>query len=180
MNPTEQLKKEHKAIKLMLNILAKICEKADPSPEHLDRILEFIKVFVDQCHHGKEEDPLFPTMEEAGTPRERGPIGVMLTEHNMGRDLIKNMNEAVVKYKAGDDKAVSKIVEHARGYITLLTEHIEKEDSVLFPMADRNLSEENQKKLLEEFEKLEHDKIGVGKHEELHDLLHYLKEVYLH
>ena len=183
MKPTEQLRKEHKAIKLMLDILEKVCERLESgqkvNPEHLDRILEFIKVFADKCHHGKEEDLLFPAMEEAGTPRERGPIGVMLTEHNMGRDYVNGMSEAVAKFKAGDEKALSEIVEYARNYITLLTQHIEKEDNILFPMADMHLSEEKQEELLEKFEIVEQEKIGVGKHDEFHKLLNRLKTVYL-
>jgi len=63
MTPTEQLKEEHEAIKLMLRILDKVCDKLESgeevNPEHLDQILEFIKVFADKCHHGKEEDLLF-------------------------------------------------------------------------------------------------------------------------
>lgn len=167
----------------MLRILKKVCDRLESgdevNPEHLDQILNFIKVFADQCHHGKEEDLLFPAMEEAGIPREGGPIGVMLTEHDMGRGYVKSMNEAVSKYKAGNHKVSSTIVENAESYIELLTPHIEKEDNILYAMADMHLSEKKQEELLEGFEKVESEKIGIGKHEEFHKLLHHLKEVYL-
>jgi hemerythrin-like domain-containing protein len=183
MKPTEQLKEEHQLIKLMLRIAEKVCEKLESGeevdPEHLERIVEFIRVFADKCHHGKEEDLLFAAMEEVGIPRKGGPIGVMLTEHDMGRGYVKGMSEAIAKYKAGDRKASSAIVENARNYIALLTQHIDKEDNVLYPMADMHLSEERQKELLEEFEVVEREKIGVGKHEQFHKLLEHLKQVYL-
>lgn len=183
MSPTEQLKEEHEAIKLMLKILEKVCEKLESkeevNPEHLERIVEFIKVFADKCHHGKEEDLLFPAMEEAGIPKEGGPIGVMLTEHNMGRDYVKGMNEAVAKYKTGDRTVSPKIVENARNYIRLLTPHINKEDNILYQMADMRLSKEKQEELLEEFERVESEIIGADKHEEFHQLLRNLKQVYL-
>jgi hemerythrin-like domain-containing protein len=183
MRPTEQLKEEHKAIKLMLQILEKVCEKLESNekvnPEHLEKIVEFIKVFADKCHHGKEEDLLFPAMEEAGIPKEGGPIGVMLVEHNLGRDYVKGMTQAVAKYKTGDGTVSPKIVENARNYIKLLIPHINKEDNILYLMADMRLSKDKQQELLEEFEKVEHEIIGAGKHEEFHQLLHDLKQVYL-
>lgn len=182
MKPTVQLKEEHQAIKLMLRITEKVCEKLESgeevSPEHLEQIVEFIKVFADKCHHGKEEDLLFTAMEEAGIPKEGGPIGVMLTEHDVGRGYVRGMSEAIARYKAGGRRASSAIAQNARKYIALLTQHIDKEDNILYPMADMHLSKEKQKELLEEFELVEREKIGVGKHEEFHELLDHLKAVY--
>src|SRR5512137_1052010 len=106
MKPTEQLKEEHREIELMLKILEKACKKLESgekvSPEHLEKIVEFIRVFVDKCHHAKEEDQLFPAMEEAGIPKQGGPIGVMLLEHDMGRESVREMSEVLRKYKSGD------------------------------------------------------------------------------
>ena len=80
MKPTEELKAEHKGILRMLRILDAVCERLDRGqevdPKDLDDIVEFIRVFADKCHHGKEEDLLFPAMErEAGLSRQRGPLG---------------------------------------------------------------------------------------------------------
>jgi hemerythrin-like domain-containing protein len=95
MKPTEALKKEHQAIKLMLKILDKVCDKLEAkkavNQEDLNSIVEFIRTFADKCHHGKEEQRLFPMMEKYGIPREGGPIGVMIEEHKLGRNYIKNM-----------------------------------------------------------------------------------------
>lgn len=183
MKATEQLKAEHEGIKLMLKILDKICDKLksaqELNQEHFARILEFLKVFADKCHHGKEEELLFPAMEETGVSKEGGPIAVMLSEHNQGRGHIKGMSEAFERFKKGDCKASSRIIENGGDYIALLTQHIDKENNILFPMADKRLSETEQDKLAEEFEKLEIERIGAGKHEEFHALLHHLKETYL-
>lgn len=183
MKPTEQLKNEHEAIKLMMAVLEKICLKIESKEnvpaEHLERIVEFIKVFADKCHHAKEEDLLFVAIEEAGIPREGGPTGVMLMEHDMGRGYVKELAEAIEKYKTGDIDASSKIIESARNYINLLTPHIDKENNILYEIADAHLSEEKQKELLEKFETLEKEKIGLGKHEEFHKLLDNLRGIYI-
>ncbi len=182
MTATGQLKDEHEGITLLLRILERVCVKLERKEEvdtiHLEQMLEFIRVFADKCHHGKEEDLLFPELEKSGIPKEPGPIGVMLTEHNRGRAHVRVMNQAVARYKKeGGD--MSDFVENARNYITLLTQHIQKENNVLFPMGDRVLSKEKQDKLLIGFEKLEQERIGEGTHERFHQLLHHLQEVYL-
>lgn len=183
MKPTEVLKEEHRAIELALKILEKICDRLENGEkvdvEHLEKILEFIRIFVDKCHHGKEEDLLFPAMEEAGIHKEGGPIGVMLSEHNIGRDYVKKFCEVLREYSKGEPGAINKITENARGYTQLLKEHIYKEDNILYPMADAHLTEERQKELVDGFEKVEEERIGKGKHEEFHKLLHHFEEIYL-
>lgn len=183
MIPTEELKQEHEGILLMLRVLDRVAakiesgEKADA--DHLEKMVEFLRVFADRCHHGKEEDLLFPEMEKSGIPKERGPIGVMLMEHEEGRGFIRKMGEAAGKIKKGDPSARAEFARNARGYVALLRQHIEKENNILFPMGDRVLPREKQDQLVEGFETLEREKIGAGTHEEFHNLLHQLQELYL-
>ena len=183
MKPTEQLKAEHEGIKLMLKILDKVCGKLksaqELNQEHFSKMLEFLRVFVDKCHHGREEDLLMPAMVEAGVPKDKGAIKFTLMEHKEGRGYVLGMSEAFDKLKNGDPKASGKIAENGNNYIDLIIKHIDKEESILFPLADKVLSQEKQNGLEEGFEKLEVERIGVGKHEEFHQLLHQLKEIYL-
>ena len=182
MKPTDELKKEHQAIRLMLRILDQVCrrlearEKVDPA--QLERIVEFIQVFADRCHHGKEEDLLFKAMVDAGFPQEGGPIAVMMHEHGLGREYAKGLTDAVRKYRT-DPSAAGRIVQNARNYILLLGQHIDKEDNILYPMADQHLSPAKQEELLRQFEDLEQQRIGPGKHEEFHRLLEQLRREYL-
>ncbi|MCH7494988.1 MAG: hemerythrin domain-containing protein [Candidatus Marinimicrobia bacterium] len=183
MKPTDILIKEHDAILVMLNILEKVCLRLDTGESvketDLENIVEFFKVFADKCHHGKEEDILFPALEEYGIPNEGGPIGVMLSEHVIGRDNVKGMNEAIADYKEGKESASKEFVRYARNYIALLTEHIDKENNILFKMADIHIPEERQQSLLVDFERAEEEKIGPGVHEKFHRLLEELSGVYL-
>ncbi len=183
MKATEVLKEEHKIIKKMLKILGRVCEKLEKNEsvnlEHLENILDFIKTFADKCHHGKEEDLLFLAMEEAGIPKEGGPIGVMLYEHEIGREYVRNMADGISRYKNGDKGSIPQIIENARNYIRLLKDHIDKEDNILYVMADRHLSDKKQKELVEEFERVEREKIGKGVHEKYHDLVEELEKIYI-
>ncbi len=182
MRPTDILKTEHDAIQTMLKITETVCSKLESqepvNPEHLKQIVEFIQVFADRCHHGKEEDLLFKALEAVGVPKEGGPIGVMLMEHDMGRRYVKKMSEAATAYGKGSREAAKQFIDNARNYVILLSQHIFKENNVLFPLADRLLPEETQDKLVEQFEVVEREKIGAGQHEQLHKLLDELKKIY--
>jgi len=183
MKATQQLKDEHEGIKLMLNIMEAISNNLDQGKElninHFGKILDFIKGFADKCHHGKEEDILFPDLIHHGLSKEGGPISVMLHEHQLGRDHIKALSSAFNEFKDGNKRSINDIISSSRSYVELLRNHIEKENNILFMMADRVLDEKEQGKVFDDFEKLEIKKIGPGKHEEYHKLLKELKTIYL-
>ncbi|HPF84238.1 MAG TPA: hemerythrin domain-containing protein [Aminivibrio sp.] len=182
MKSTDELRNEHRGIEVMLDILDGAAEKlsggAPADFGHLDGMMEFLSVFADTCHHGKEEDFLFPGLEAAGIPNEGGPIGVMLGEHRKGREHIAGMKRGITAMKAGDRGGVSMFAENAAGYTALLRQHIQKEDNVLFVMAEQRLDAAKDEELFREFEKLEEERIGKGKHDEFHALLDRLQKIY--
>jgi len=177
MKSTDVLKEEHEVIRKMLQILSNVCEKLEKKEnveiEDLKLIIEFIRNFADKCHHGKEEDRLFPMMEEFGVPKEGAPIGVMLQEHELGRSYVINMAASLEK------KDFSKFVENVKNYIELLDPHIEKENTILYMIADMHIPEDKQKELLKEFEKFEKEVIGKGEHKKFHKIVENLKRKYL-
>jgi hemerythrin-like domain-containing protein len=169
---TQTLRKEHEVILRMIDATeqtARQLEQGELVPaEVLENLQEFFQLFADRCHHGKEEDLLFPLLEQKGMPRIGGPVGVMLMEHEEGRRLIRAMANAAQAYAAGNTAAGKPWAEAARNYATLLRQHIMKENEVLFVMAERLLSEDEQRQLSEAFEQMEDKKMGVGTHQRLH------------
>jgi hemerythrin-like domain-containing protein len=97
----------------------------------------------------------------------------------MGRNYVKAMSQAHAAYLAEDGSSSKDIARNARSYIALMKDHIEKENGVLFVTADSRLSEKTLNRLFEGFEKIEAERIGVGRHEEFHDLLEKLSGIYL-
>ncbi len=182
MKATRELKDEHGGIKVMLAILGKVCDRIeagkDVDPEHVGEILEFLKVFVDKCHHAKEEDHLFPALEKAGVPREGGPVGMMLLEHEAGRGFIRGMAQAAEGMAKGDRGAAKRFAANARSYAELLLQHIEKEDNVLYPIAERRLPAGADGALSAAFERVEEERVGHGRHEEFHKMMDRLRSVY--
>lgn len=183
MKATQQLMDEHRGIEQMLRILEAVSSRLDAGEQvdqkDLEGMVEFIQVFADRCHHGKEEDLLFGAMNRKGIPSESGPIAVMLHEHGEGRSYVKGLADAVAAYGRGDKSAAAKISSNARGYIALLRQHIGKEDNILYPIADSRFSAEEDSALLEAFDKLENERIGPGRHEAFHAMLDSLTSKYL-
>jgi hemerythrin-like domain-containing protein len=183
MKPTRELSHEHEAIKVMLRIMGGACDRIEAAnavdPDHLDRMVEFVQIFADKCHHAKEEDRLFPAMAEAGIPVQGGPIGVMLLEHAKGREYVRAVKAAIPGYRAKDKAAARQVIANARGYAALLGPHIDKEDRILYPMADQVLTEAKQKELEKEFARIEEEIVGRGVHERFHALLEELSAIYL-
>ena len=184
MNAIDDLINEHEAVRLTLRVLKSISQEIAKSgkisnPEHLDQLFDFFSTFVDRCHHSKEEEQLFPALEEVGVSREGGPVGVMLKEHQRGRDLVAEMKTALAQYRSGDADAAQKFTQHANDYITLLDFHIDKENNVLFPMAINNLPDSKLAELKKAFDRIETDKIGAGKHEAFHKMIDAMKGLYL-
>jgi hemerythrin-like domain-containing protein len=169
VKPTEILSREHRVIEQVLHCLEEMVRRAK-SAGRLDgtaahEAVAFLRNFADHCHHGKEEDHLFPALEAAGFARQGGPTGVMLHEHELGRAHLRGIDENIEAAAAGDAAALGRFVSHAEAYLAVLREHIYKEDHVLFPLAERTLGEEEQQRLLEEFRRVEAEEMGVGTHE---------------
>jgi hemerythrin-like domain-containing protein len=105
--------------------------------EVFDPFVEFFRGFADKCHHCKEEDRLFPRMEQKGIPREGGPIGVMLLEHRQGRMHVGAIADSLPAADSGDPAAIETVHEHGGKFVELLRAHIDKEDHCLFGMAEQ-------------------------------------------
>ena len=179
MTVTEELTTEHRAIERMLAVLESAAGRLEAGervrPDVFREALDFVRNFADRCHHGKEEENLFPRLEELGVPREGGPLGVMLSEHDEGRAFIGAIAAAVDAYEGGDEAAGRTIARNAGGYVGLLRGHIQKEERVLFPMADQVLSADDQRSLEESFERIETEVMGPGVHERYHRMLDELE-----
>ena len=163
---TALLSDEHRVIERVLVGLEQLTSRPiKGSFESWKKALDFIRHFADQCHHYKEEKVLFPAMEEHGIPSDGGPVGMMLIEHEEGRSYVRGMAAALAQIEEGDSSAANALFENAKNYLRLLREHIQKEDDILFPMADQALGAAEQQRMLMAFAEHEASEMGAGVHE---------------
>ena len=164
--PTQILRNEHdiilKALKVMEGYCEQIRQGTKVAPETLESLVEFFRLYADKCHHGKEEDLLFPAMEARGIPRDGGPIGCMLHEHEANRALTRAMVQAIAEYRNGSAAGLQAWADAAEQYSEGLHEHIYKENNILFNMADRAFRPEDEPIMMSKFNQVDDEKIGRG------------------
>jgi hemerythrin-like domain-containing protein len=169
MEATEILMSEHRVIERVIGSLEQASARLERGeavrPGFFVDASQFVAGFADGCHHRKEEGVLFKAMEASGMPADSGPIAVMLMEHEQGRQYNRGMRAAAERLAAGDASARADILSNAHGYAALLRQHIQKEDHILFPMADQVISPAAQAQVAEGFEHVEHEDTGEGVHE---------------
>ena len=180
MKATEILSSEHRVIERVIDALEFAADELQlgnivDAQFFLDAS-DFIRGFADGCHHRKvEEGVLFETLTRYGFSAETGPVAVMLAEHEQGRLYTRGMREAALRYQSGDVAASKDIIFNANGYAGLLRQHIQKEDQVLFKLADRVIPVSEQDAVLEGFEHVEHEETGAGIHEKYLALADWLE-----
>jgi hemerythrin-like domain-containing protein len=180
MKVTQILMEEHRVIERVITSLEQGADQLEQGkaiePAFFIDAAQFIKGFADGCHHKKEEGVLFKAMIDAGLPSQGGPVNMMLAEHEQGRVFTRGMREAAEQLQAGDQTARERVLQNARGYAALLRQHIVKEDSVLFPIADQVIPLSKQDGLAEDFERVEHEETGEGVHEKYLGLANRLEK----
>ena len=161
---TTSLRKDHELIEKVLKAIwatIPLLKSGKTIPESiLMPVIDFTKNFMDVCHHGKEEDSLFPELEKKGMPRNTGPIAVMLMEHEITRKLSKKMENSSKIYLNNGD--FTQLIADMQEYINHVMQHLWKENNRLFMMADMALQDNivNVNENLEHTEKSKLKEIG--------------------
>jgi hemerythrin-like domain-containing protein len=143
MDAIETLMNEHRTIERVLDALDAFADevrrRGGTDKAELARFVTFFREYADALHHHKEEDVLFEAMIDHGFPREAGPVGVMLHEHVQGRALVGVLAEKSAGPGEWSDDDRQDLADAAHAFSDLLHAHIQKEDRILYPMAEQRL-----------------------------------------
>jgi hemerythrin-like domain-containing protein len=166
MNAIAVLLDEHRLIERVLDALeiasSRLSRNEPVRPEFFLEAVEFFAGYADGCHHHKEEEVLFGAMGGPDGPEAGGAVAMLLDEHQEGRRLIHDLRDGAKRLAAGDDSARRDITTSARRYITLLEDHIEKEDEMLFPLAEELLSSTEQDEVGRKVDRIVADERAAG------------------
>lgn len=175
---SQMLLHEHNAILVALCVIEKMCRHAKNDqgvdPMDITEIVDFLDVYVNQCHHTKEEQFFFPALEEVGVKNQNGLIGNMVAEHRLERELIDRIRSSIKDNEVNKEE----FVDAASAYIDLIRTHIVKENTVLFQISDIKFTESTHKWLISEFENIEISMLGEGKKDEAIAMLKEIKKKY--
>ena len=171
MEAVNVLRDEHQGVLIVLDQLERAVSAAETGAalptEVFTDIQEFFVVFVDHCHHSKEERSVFPRLQRKGS---FDLIQQLEAGHDRGRALSAAYAEAVRSYLPGNVPSGQKVAAAARAYAAFLREHIAEEVVELFPAMEANLTVDDAV-MVEEFDRIEEEQIGPGTHERLHGMI---------
>lgn len=141
MSTTQGLVREHQ---LILEYVGLMERYARLNLQHRDltilidqaqNFINFIEEFADTFHHAKEENILFHYLDMPGVLTHCNPVRQMLNEHNQAGGYVHNMKDAL------NGRHLDELADNFLHYAHLLREHIFKEDHILYPMAEKSLSD---------------------------------------
>jgi hemerythrin-like domain-containing protein len=147
---------EHRLIERMIsqikNALAQIESTQKVDPLLVDTAVDFIRIYADRTHHGKEEDILFRDLSKRPlSPEDQRVMDELIQEHVFGRQTTKALVEANTRYRNGDASALADIADKLRTLVEFYPKHIEKEDKVFFPASRTYFTDEEDQAMLAEF-----------------------------
>jgi len=146
---TADLRREHEIILRALVVLERagrrLAARHSVDEEVLKDIVALLRRFAEQCHHGKEETHLFPSMKAKGIAAE-GEIGRLLAAHSEEHDYLGTLSG----YSSGAERAAAALL-----YVRVMRQHIEAENTAIFPVADRLFTPDEQAALARTYREME-------------------------
>jgi hemerythrin-like domain-containing protein len=143
-----------------------------PAAQDVETLLEFFRRFADDHHQGKEESVLFPALRESDLGRAGGPLAHMMFEHEQERSLVEGLEDALRSKKHAD------FAYYGRRMATVLSNHIFKEDHILFELVEKAITKETDERLVKEMEDFDAT-LPPGRREELNRIVNQLERRYL-
>ena len=155
MLPIAPLMIEHRLIEKMLAVIQKEIGRGEKqnkiNPEFIDLAVDFIRMYADRCHHGKEEDILFRDLKQKPLSTEEKQImDELIEDHQLGRKTVADLVEAKGRYMKGDQEALPLMLDRMRFLVDFYPRHIEKEDKHFFMPIMKYFNKEEQEVMLQE------------------------------
>ncbi|MFX1493872.1 MAG: hemerythrin domain-containing protein [Promethearchaeota archaeon] len=156
MLPIGPLMIEHRLIEKMIVLMEKEIEKMKKfkkaNPIFIDTAVDFIRMYADRTHHGKEEDILFRDLEKKKlSPNHSKIMEELIEEHIWARDTVGKLVNAKVNYIKGKIEFLNDIINLLSELVKFYPEHIKKEDKHFFIPVMNYLEKDEQDKMLQEF-----------------------------
>ena len=155
MMPIGPMMIEHRLIERMLAVARRELERFSREkylePEFIRELVDFIRMYADRCHHGKEEDILFRELGKKELSEEhRATTDELVREHQWARGQTRELEEATERYASGDEEALVTVLARLNALTEFYPKHIAKEDKRYFLPVMRYFSEEEKQAMLQE------------------------------
>jgi len=159
MKAIEILMNEHDLIRQFLENLALAVSRMEgednPPKEFFEKANEFARLFADQYHHFKEEYVMFVQLAQKKGGVFDAQIDALRYQHERGRNFLAEISKSLSGYAQGQPIPTTTVLENTAAYLSLLRQHIHREDHIFYPLVEKEFSQSDDQRLLEEFRKAE-------------------------
>jgi hemerythrin-like domain-containing protein len=172
---TDHLIQEHRLILRAVYVLKAMADQAEDLkiPEAQDvELLHFFRRFADDHHQAKEESVLFPALRNCDLPNTSGPLGQMMFEHEQERSLIEGLEDSLRTRNHSD------FAHYGHRMAEVLSNHIYKEDNILFDLVEKAIAKETDERIVEEMMRFD-ESLLPDKYDELAHTVNQLEWKYL-
>jgi hemerythrin-like domain-containing protein len=153
---TADLRREHEWISRALVVLERLgrrlAARRPVEETTLKDLVALLRRLADQCHHGKEEGHLYPSMREKGLPAD-GRLRAVLSAHSESRDYLGTLSGV----PSPAERAAAALL-----YVKVTREHLETENREVLPVADRIFGPAEQAELARCYREMERRTFGPG------------------
>ena len=155
----ELLRRDHEITERVFAAMEKLfAAPAGPAPAQVGQFVEYVRDYVDRCHNQKEEQHLFPRLEQKGMPRDGGPLGVMLQEHARAQQILARLVPSGAAFAAGDRDALDGFRAAFAEYAALCKDHREVEIEV---GCDGPTQEDRRERVIDQEQRVDHEAPGI-------------------
>jgi len=138
------IRDEHRSISAILHGMEYLVDrvrtrKAKIDPRVFSAMIYYLDTFSERMHHPKEDRYLFKAMRSRGGEA-AAVVADLEKEHAAGGEALKRLEQSLVRYEEGGDKEFPAFAEAVAKFVREYRDHMQKEESVVFPLAQRILS----------------------------------------
>ncbi|MFH0975949.1 MAG: hemerythrin domain-containing protein [Spirochaetota bacterium] len=147
---------EHRLIEKMITVIQKKLEIAGQTlfidPYFVDTAVDFIRIYADRTHHGKEEDILFSKLKKKKlSDKDNQLMDELIKDHMLGRKTTQSLSDANARYHNGDSASFPRVIARLKTITEFYPKHIMKEDNIFFPASRNYFTAEEDREMLSEF-----------------------------
>jgi hemerythrin-like domain-containing protein len=186
LKPSQILSEELDLISTMLDILTVMQQRMKNNEgvkhEDLKKIVNFIKIYVHECHNKKEKEVLFPELEKKHNAENESILKDIKNENKLTEFYISLLEKLIKEKESGQKSAEKKLITLMEKYIKLEKRHIQKEQFYVVPLCKQEIAEKNKEKLTNAFHECDDQTFGRGMHEKFHEafdrIVHEMEKQY--
>ncbi len=175
----EALEHDHRFINKVvatMTVLADDLQAESPlDPELLRSLVEFMRIFAEQCHHRKEERYLCAALAKKPLPNAWHILSILDKEHDRVHAMTDELARAVSAYVLDPRRGRDGLMSVFRNIVAFYPRHIWKEEYLFFPVARQLLSAGEQEEIARGYAETE-EQIGSDVHHAFEALARFVEE----